>query len=49
MVRQIILKMELFSTTELLLYIRHGVAEYTNGMQVPMMGRISGSGEMIFQ
>lgn len=44
-----ILKDGTISATELLLYTRYNVASYTSGMQVPMMGRVSGSGEMVFQ
>lgn len=36
------------TASELLIYVRYNVAKYTNGMQTPMMGRISGSGEMVF-
>lgn len=37
------------SLTELLLYVRYEVARKTNGAQTPMIGRLQGSGEMIFQ
>jgi len=36
------------SLTELLLFVRYQVAKKTQGEQTPMMGRISGPGEMIF-
>jgi hypothetical protein len=34
--------------TELLVYVRYEVAKQTGGVQTPMMGRISGAGEMVF-
>jgi hypothetical protein len=37
------------SLTELLLYVRYQVAQKTNGSQTPMIGRLDGTGEMIFQ
>jgi len=37
------------SLTELLLYVRYEVATKTKGAQTPMIGRLEGSGEMIFQ
>ena len=43
-----LLKDGVITITELLLYVRYNVAKYTNGLQIPMMGRISGSGEMVF-
>jgi len=43
-----IIKDNVITTSELLLYVRYKVAKYTEGMQIPMMGRISGSGEMVF-
>jgi hypothetical protein len=36
------------SLTELMLYVRYQVAKKTDGQQTPMMGRLHGSGEMIF-
>ena len=36
------------SLSELLVYVRYNVATYTGGRQTPMVGRISGGGEMIF-
>jgi peptidoglycan hydrolase-like protein with peptidoglycan-binding domain len=39
---------DVISLTELLLFVRYNVATKTSGMQTPMMGRISGAGEMIF-
>ena len=39
---------EVVSLTELLLFVRYNVATKTAGAQTPMMGRISGAGEMIF-
>lgn len=33
---------------ELLIYVQYNVASYTNSAQVPMSGRISGNGEIIF-
>lgn len=36
------------SLSELLVYVRYNVANRTNGRQTPMMGRLSGAGEMIF-
>jgi uncharacterized caspase-like protein len=36
------------SLSELLVYVRYNVANRTNGRQTPMIGRLSGSGEMIF-
>ena len=40
---------QVVSLTELLLYVRYEVARKTNGTQTPMIGRLEGSGEMIFQ
>jgi uncharacterized caspase-like protein len=37
------------SVTELLLYVRAKVAERSKGKQTPMLGRISGPGEMMFR
>ncbi len=37
------------SLSELLLYVRFQVAKWTDGEQTPMMGRLSGAGEMIFK
>lgn len=37
------------SLSELLLYVRYQVAKFTDGEQTPMMGRLSGAGEMIFK
>lgn len=37
------------SISELLLYVRYQVAKETDGRQTPMMGRITGAGEMIFK
>jgi uncharacterized caspase-like protein len=33
---------------ELLVYVQYNVAKYTNSAQVPVCGRISGTGEIIF-
>jgi len=38
----------IITLTELLIYVQYNVANYTNSQQIPMSGRISGSGEMIF-
>ncbi len=40
---------QVVSLTELLLYVRYEVARKTHGTQTPMIGRLDGSGEMIFQ
>ncbi|TVZ41909.1 putative peptidoglycan binding protein [Alteromonadaceae bacterium 2753L.S.0a.02] len=37
------------SLSELLLYVRFQVAKKTDGLQTPMIGRLSGEGEMIFK
>lgn len=37
------------SLSELLVYVRYMVARRTNGTQTPMLGRLNGSGEMIFR
>ena len=39
---------QVISLTELLLFVRYNVANKTSGAQTPMMGRISGIGEMVF-
>lgn len=39
----------MITLTELLVYIRYQVARKTGGTQTPMIGRISGTGEMIFE
>jgi peptidoglycan hydrolase-like protein with peptidoglycan-binding domain len=36
------------SLSELLVYTRYKVAEYTHGAQTPMIGRLKGTGEMFF-
>jgi hypothetical protein len=36
------------SLSELLVYVRGEVARVSNGSQTPMMGRLAGSGEMVF-
>ena len=41
-------KDKVISLTELLLYVRYNVATQSQGSQTPMIGRISGPGEMIF-
>ena len=41
-------KDSVISVTELLLYVRYNVARQTEGEQTPMMGRLKGPGEMIF-
>jgi hypothetical protein len=40
---------KVISISELLLYVRYQVAKGTDGAQTPMMGRVSGAGEMIFK
>jgi len=42
-------KDNVISISELLLYVRYQVAKETDGRQTPMMGRITGAGEMIFK
>lgn len=44
-----IIEDNVISISELLLYVRYQVAKQTDGSQTPMMGRISGAGEMIFK
>ena len=44
-----LIKDNVISISELLLYVRYQVAKETDGAQTPMMGRISGAGEMIFK
>ena len=39
---------QVISLTELILFVRYNVANKTSGAQTPMMGRISGIGEMVF-
>lgn len=39
----------IITLTELLVYVQYNVANYTGAKQTPMLGRISGSGEMIFE
>ncbi len=34
--------------TELLLYVQYEVARRTDAAQIPMLGRVTGSGEMVF-
>jgi hypothetical protein len=43
-----IIKDGVITITELILFVRYNVAKYTKGVQIPMMGRLSGSGEMVF-
>jgi hypothetical protein len=38
----------IITLTELLLYVQYEVAKKTHGTQIPMLGRIEGQGEMIF-
>jgi hypothetical protein len=38
----------IITLSELLIYVQYNVAKRTNSQQVPMSGRISGTGEMIF-
>ena len=38
----------IITLSELLIYVQFNVATYTSSAQVPMSGRISGYGEMIF-
>jgi len=38
----------IITLTELLLYVQYEVAQKTNATQIPMLGRIHGDGEMIF-
>lgn len=44
-----IMKTGVMSLTELFLYVQYAVAQRTKSSQIPMMGRIRGSGEMLFQ
>ena len=37
------------SLSELLVYVRSEVAQLSSGRQTPMMGRLEGAGEMMFE
>ena len=43
-----VMKDNVVTLSELLLYVQYNVAKETNGQQIPMLGRVSGAGEIIF-
>ena len=43
------MKSGVVTLTELFLYAQYSVAKRTNAAQIPMMGRIFGTGEMLFK
>lgn len=42
-------KKGIITLSELLIYVQYNVAQHTNSRQIPMMGRVSGNGEMLFR
>ena len=42
-------KSGIITLTELLLYVQYNVAQHTDSRQIPMLGRVKGSGEMLFR